>query len=183
MKNRFDNFGDDFFGRWEEFNRLMANSPLMRNEMEKFFQILMNSSYLNNEISDIRIIPLGVYKPNDLESFDIPENEMDIEKGEDDMGKWERKSWTSPDGSMSYNAFSRSSTPENFMGEDLIGDLFSRYKGGNTKKYNVEELKNFKIEKLQKALNSAVEIEDYEKAAEIKKTIDKLKEENLDNKK
>lgn len=182
MKNKFDNFGDDFFGRWVHFNRLLNESPLFKDEMEKIIQILTQSRDFN-DFSDFKITPIGVSKKDDLEYFDIPEDEMDIEKGEDDMGKWERKSWTSPDGSMSYNAFSRSSSPENFMSEDLIGDLFSRYKSDNTKKYNAEELKNFKIEKLQKYLNAAVEVEDYEKAVELKKTIDKLKEENFDNKK
>ncbi len=183
MNNRFNDFGDDFFGRWEEFNRLMMGSSLFRSEMERIFQMLMESRGLNDEISDIRIVPFGVFKKSDLEEFDIPENELDIESGEDENGKWESKSWTSPDGSMGYKAFSRFSTPEDLNGEDLMADLFQRYQGVRSKKYDAQQLKEFKIEKLQKALDSAVEREDYEKAAELKKTIDKLKEENFDNKK
>jgi hypothetical protein len=183
MKDKFDDFGDDFFGRWEEFNRLMVNSPLIRDEMEKFLRMLMDSNDLNNEISNIRIIPLNAYKPNDIDSFDIPENELDVEIGENENGKWETKSWTSPDGSMSFKSFSMSSTPEEFFYKNLMSDLFQTGDNRNSKKYTTEDLKNFKIEKLQKSLNAAVEVEDYEKAAELKKMIEKIKEENFDNKK
>jgi protein-arginine kinase activator protein McsA len=64
-----------------------------------------------------------------------------------------------------------------------MSDLFQTGDNRNSKKYTTEDLKNFKIEKLQKSLNAAVEVEDYEKAAELKKMIEKIKEENFDNKK
>jgi hypothetical protein len=182
MNNKFNDFGDDFFGRWKEFNKLMMESSLFRNEMERVFKMLTESKDLNDGISDIRIIPFGIFE-KDFQDFDVPKDELDLEGGEDENGKWETKSWTSPDGSMSYKAFSRFSTPEDLNGEDLMSDLFQRYQGVRPKKYDAQQLKEFKIEKLQKALNSAVEKEDYEKAAELKKMIDRIKEEKFDNKK
>jgi len=171
-KNFNDEFGDDLFGRWQEFNRMMNESSFFKEDLLELFKILLSSREFNQPI-DFRILPLNMMKKEDIEDFNIPEDDIEIEKGRDEQGEWETKKWVSPDGSISWSSFSRSSTPEDFISE---------YKNRKAKKYSGEDFKTLKIQKLQKALNSAVNVEDYEKAAELKKEIDKLKEENFENK-
>ena len=172
---------DDFMNRWEKFNKRMMNDEEFRKEMEKAqkdFQELMRMMLSQRNFGtplDFRIIPLN---PKDFKKdFDIPENEMDVEKGQDESGEWESKTWTSPDGSISYSSFSRSS---NFDDEvNLPDEIAERWKERLNKKKesNPEELKNVKLAKLKIALDRAVEQERYEKAAEIKKIMDELKSE------
>ena len=176
-----DEFNDDFMNRWEKFNNRMLNDEEFKKEMEraqKDFQELMRMMLSQRNFGtplDFRIIPLN---PKDLKKdFDIPENEMDVEKGQDESGEWESKTWTSPDGSISYSSFSRSS---NFDDEvNLPDEIAERWKErlNRKKESNPEELKNVKLAKLKIALDRAVEQERYEKAAEIKKMMDELKSE------
>jgi hypothetical protein len=172
---------DDFMNRWEKFNKRMMNDEEFRKEMEraqKDFQELMRMMLSQRDFGtplDFRIIPLNTkdYKKD----FEIPENEMDIEKGQDESGEWESKNWTSPDGSISYSSFSRSS---NFDDEvNLPDEIAERWKQtlGRKRESGVEEIKNMKLAKLKIALDRAVEQERYEKAAEIKKMMDELKSE------
>lgn len=182
MRNRFNDFGDDFFGRWDEFNNIFNNSSFFKSEMQELLKMLLMSREFNEPL-EFRIVPLNVNKRKETEEFEIPENEMDIENGEDENGKWETKHWSSPDGSVSWTSFSRSTTPEEFFNSEIMGDLVSNYRNRKAQKYSSEDIKNFKLEKLQKSLESAVKVENYEKAAEIKKLIDRIKEEKPDNKK
>ena len=172
---------DDFMNRWEKFNKRMMNDEEFRKEMEKAqkdFQELMRMMLSQRNFGtplDFRIIPLN---PKDFKKdFDIPENEMDVEKGQDESGEWESKTWTSPDGSISYSSFSRSS---NFDDEVNLPDEIAerwREKLNRKKESSPEEIKNVKLAKLKIALDRAVEQERYEKAAEIKKMMDELKSE------
>lgn len=169
-------FGDDFFGRWEEFNRMMNDRRFRRdfNQWQRDIEELMR--IINERGNDnplkfqfINLTP----REND---FNIPDNEMDIEKGKDENGEWETKNWTSPDGSMSFSSFTRSSDSGNFNNiEDNIPDEWvSKLKGSYGRKPNYEELKKVKLDKLKKTLDYLVEQEKYEKAAEVKKMIDDL---------
>ena len=172
---------DDFMNRWEKFNNRMLNDEEFKKEMEKAqkdFQELMRMMLSQRNFGtplDFRIIPLN---PKDFrKDFDIPENEMDVEKGQDESGEWESKTWTSPDGSISYSSFSRSS---NFDDEVNLPDEIAkrwRQKLNRKKESSPEEIKNEKLAKLKIALDRAVEQERYEKAAEIKKIMDELKSE------
>ena len=176
-----DEFNDDFMNRWEKFNNRMLNDEEFKKEMEraqKDFQELMRMMLSQRNFGtplDFRIIPLN---PKDFrKDFDIPENEMDVEKGQDESGEWESKTWTSPDGSISYSSFSRSS---NFDDEvNLPDEIAERWKNtlGRKRESGAEEIKNLKLAKLKIALDRAVEQERYEKAAEIKKMMDELKSE------
>lgn len=163
---------DDFMNRWEKFNNRMVNDEEFRKEMEKAqkdFQELMRMLLTRKPFDaplDFRIIPLNT--KNDL---DIPGDEMRTQRGKDENGEWETKNWVSPDGSITYSSFSRSSGPGDLTNSDDIAENWGR-KGGNS-----EEIKNLKLKKLQIALDKAVEQESYERAAEIKKIMDELKSE------
>lgn len=176
-----DEFNDDFMNSWENFNNRMMNDEEFRKEMErtqKEIQNMMRMFFSRKDFGgalDFRIIPLN---SKDLNNFNIPENEMDIEKGEDENGDWETKSWTSPDGSISYSSFSRGSNFGDMT--DLPDEIAERWqkKLNRKKEASSEELKKEKLVKLKIALDKAVEHELYEKAAEIKKVMDELKSEN-----
>ena len=176
-----DEFNDDFMSRWENFNNRMMNDEEFRKEMErtqKEIQHMMRMFFLRKDFGsplDFKIIPLN---SKDLNNFNIPENEMDIEKGEDENGDWETKSWISPDGLTSYSSFSRDSSFDDMI--DLPDEIAERWqeKLRRKKETNPEELKNEKLAKLKISLDKAVEQERYEKAAEIKKLMDELKSEN-----
>lgn len=188
----FDNEDDDFFNnddfmnRWEKFNNRMMNDEEFRKEMEraqKDFQELMRMLLSQKDFGtplDFRIIPLNM--KDFKKDFDIPDNEMDTQKGEDENGEWETKNWTSPDGSMSFSSFSRSSNFDDMT--DLPDEIAKKWKERlsrkrNETKANPEELKKVKLAKLQKALSFEVQRENYEKAAEIKKLMDEIKSEKI----
>lgn len=177
-----DEFNDDFMNRWEKFNNRMMNDEDFKKEMEKAqkdFQELMKMLLLRKDFGtplDFRIIPL-TSKDDFRTDFEIPKDELDIEKGEDENGEWETKNWTSPDGSISYSSFSRSSNAGDET--DLSDEIARRWEKtfGRKRESGAEEIKNMKLAKLKIALDRAVEQERYEKAAEIKKIMDELKSE------
>ncbi len=187
----FDNddfLNDDFLSRWEKFNKRIENDDEFREEMEraqKDFQELMKMLLNKKDFGsplDFRIIPINnSYKTPDYKTPDykIPEDEINIEKGQDENGDWETKNWTSPDGSISFSSFSRSSSFDDFNSlNDDIADIWgSKLRNRKTKRTSPEESNKLKIVKLQKALDYMVEQEKYEKAAELKKMIDELKSE------
>lgn len=173
--NEFNN--EDFLNRWERFNNRMMNDEEFRKEMEraqKDFQELMRMLLTRRDFDsplDFRIVPLNnSYK---IPDYKIPEDELNIESGKDEEGEWESRNWTSPDGSISFSSFSRSSSFEDYT------DKFDRFRGRRRDKITTkpERYDKLKLEKLQKALDYAVENEKYEKAAEIKKMIDEIKSE------
>jgi hypothetical protein len=184
----FDNDDDDFLNeeflnRWERVHNRMMNDDEFRREMEraqKDFRDLMSMllSQRDNTPLDFRIIPLGLTPKNkDLDSLD----NMDVKKGKDENGEWETKNWTSPDGSISFSSFSRSSSYDDFinLNDDKANEWAYKLKNRDKKpSLSSEKIKELKLEKLQKSLDYAVKHEKYEKAAEIKKMIDELNSEN-----
>ena len=93
-------------------------------------------------------------------------DDMDTENGTDEFGNpWENKSWSSPDGSMSFYSSSRLSdlTPEDIEGLD-------GYFPGESKEDPLEVLK-MKMEK-------AIKEEKYEEAAKFRDTIKTLEDKN-----
>jgi hypothetical protein len=176
----FDNddfLNDDFLSRWEKFNNRIENDEEFKKEMEraqKDFQELMKMLLNRKDFEsplDFRIIPLN--NSHKIPDYKIPEDELDIENGQDENGEWESKNWTSPDGSVSFSSFSRSSSFSDSLGYDDVADRWNKRRDKVTTKMSDK----LKLEKLQKALDYAVENEKYEKAAEIKKLIDELKSE------
>ncbi len=89
---------------------------------------------------------------------------MNIEKGEDENGSWERKNWSSPDGSTFFNSFSRNS----------YFNPFGEYINSEEKGYQTEEVDTIKL--LERKLNKAISKERYEDAAKIRDLIKSLKE-------
>lgn len=166
---------DDFINRWEKFNKRMTDDEEFRKEMEKSkkdFQDLMRMLFDQRNFEtplDFRIIPLFPNK-ND---FNMSENDMDIEKGKDGDGEWETKNWTSPDGSISYSSFSRSSGFGDLTDSDGMAEKWDNRRGNSS-----DEVKKLKLIRLQKSLDRVVEQERYEKAAEIKKMMDEIKSNN-----
>lgn len=93
-------------------------------------------------------------------------DDMDIENGTDEFGNpWENKSWSSPDGSMSFHSSSRLSdfTPEEIEGLD------GYFPGGE---------KEDPLEVLKKKMAKAVKEQKYEEAAKFRDAIKTLEENN-----
>lgn len=172
-----DEFGDDFYGRWEEFRQMMNSREFredynkFRLDLEEFMRLI--ASRRGSDDMGFRIIPLN---NSDMNDFNIPDDEMDIEKGKDANGDWETKHWSSPDGSMSFTSFTRSSSfgDSTDLPDDIAEMFGSKLRDKYTKRLNPEEAKKIKLVKLQKTLDYLVEQEKYEKAAEVKKMIEDL---------
>jgi hypothetical protein len=170
-------FGDDFFGRWEEFHRKMNNEKASRDmdrfrrDLEELMKLLASKE--GGTPFRFQFLPLTGENRNDL---NIPEGEMNIESGEDANGKWETKEWTSPNGEISFMSFSRSSSSEDDVNspDEMMEGWKSRLADRGSKRVSPEEIKRVKLAKLQRTLDYLVEQEKYEKAAEIKKMIDEL---------
>jgi NAD+--asparagine ADP-ribosyltransferase len=180
-----DEFGDDFFGRWEEFNRMINDRRFRRdfNKWQKDIEDLMKMINDKNGDNPLKFQFINLTpREND---FNIPEEDMNTEKGKDENGEWESKNWTSEDGSISFSSFMRSSSPGDVdKNEDdmkMPEEWTSRFKDSYKKRPNFEELKKVKLEKLKKTLDYLVENEKYEKAAEVKKMIDELNSDKKEN--
>lgn len=177
-----DDFNDDFMNRLEAFNNRMNNDEEFKNEIERaqkslndLIQILLSERNMGSPFLDIKITPL-----KNKEDFEIPNDEFNIDKGSDENGDWETKNWTSPDGSISFSSFSRSSSfgDTTNLPDDIAEIWNQKLRNRNTKRTNPEESSKVKLEKLQIALDRAVQQERYEKAAEIKKMMDEIRSEN-----
>lgn len=174
--------GDDFLGRWEEFHRMMNNrrdTNKFRRDLEELIRLI--SQKPGGLPIDFKFTQLNNETRNDL---GIPKDEMNIENGEDENGKWETKDWTSPDGSIQFVSFSRSSSPEDLHYDGLSEEWRTKLRNRNRNKpNNTERSKKIKLAQLDKALKYMVEQEKYEKAAELKKMIDDLNNEKKDENK
>ncbi len=92
-------------------------------------------------------------------------DDMNIESGTDEFGNsWESRSWTSPDGSMTFYSSSRLSD----FNPDDIRNLDDYY--GNSRK------KTDPLEVLESKLSDAIEDENYEAAAKFRDAIKAIKE-------
>jgi len=114
--------------------------------------------------------------PLDKGSFDFEKlskifneitNSINVERGEDENGGWEKRSWTSPDGSSSFSSFSRNSFYSPFDGNVTFRNDLNDY----------EEVDTIKL--LEKKLNKAISREKYEDAAKIRDLIKSLKEDKI----
>ena len=103
---------------------------------------------------------------------------MDVKKGIDENGEWETKNWSSPDGSVSFSSFTRSSNigDRTDLPDDIAERWNSKLRDSRTKRTN-EVSDEIKLGRYQKMLDYLVENENYEKAAEIKKLMDEIKSE------
>jgi hypothetical protein len=171
-------FGDDFFGRWEEFNRMMNDRQFkgkvnrFQKDIEDLMRLIANSRE-NGTPLRFNLIPLN---PENMDKLGLtnPFDDSEIKKGQDENGNWETKNWTSPDGSISYSSFTRSSNMGENHPDDLADAWDEKLRDRRTKRTNTEESKKLKLAKLQRTLDYLVEGEQYEKAAEIKKMMDEL---------
>jgi hypothetical protein len=161
-------FNEDDFENMEPSKKLeifikMLNEHFLRN---KPFNGFINTNHPFMNLYD------------DYSFYDIMKSinneNLNIESGFDNNGEWESKTWVSPDGSVSFSSFSRSSGPEDFSNVEF-DDFGSSSKRQSRKNFDDETIKKLKIEKLEKRLKDCVEKEEYEKASEIKKMIDELK--------
>lgn len=113
--------------------------------------------------------------------------QLNIESGEDSEGSWEKRSWTSPDGSISYHSYSRLSGPGyNVVKKSEIPALKAKLQEAlNVEDYDTaiklrDEIANLEkhsedLKKLEGDKKAAVLSGDYETARKIKSKIDKLK--------
>lgn len=115
----------------------------MKNKKNKSF--LEEFDSLFNNIFDSN------YDTEDLSTR--TDGKLDITKGEDENGKWEKQLWVSDDGLVKISTFSRTS------------DSFEEHSLNQ---------KSIKEADLRKQLKSAVESEDFRSAAKIKEEIDSL---------
>ena len=186
MRNFFnDGFNDDedFMNRWNEFNRMMDDSKFnesmgkVQKDLENLLRGMMNSKdfdNINNTPIKFIITPINTGD----EDFDIPKDELDVKKGKDENGEWETKNWSSPDGSVSFSSFTRSSNigDRTDLPDDIAERWNSKLRDSRTKRTN-EVSDEIKLGRYQKMLDYLVENENYEKAAEIKKLMDEIKSE------
>lgn len=168
----FNNMSD------EEFRRMFTKILNERQrEMERFLKSFYGNSFFNprtgfsgqsrddNFFGDFNFINDYNRTRSDQDDFfnifpglfNTPMDDMDIEKGNDEFGPWENKSWTSPDGSTSYSSFKR---------------YFNNPEYENRGKQN--DIDTIKL--LELKLNKAVQDEKYEEAAKIRDLITSLKE-------
>lgn len=107
-----------------------------------------------NSIFDYFESMFDSYDNNTFDDFTNRKNgKVEITTGEDENGTWEEKVWTSEDGSTKIKNFVRTS---NGFGKPT------------------EKNKSLKESDLKKQLKAAVDGEDYEKAAKIKKELNSL---------
>ena len=106
--------------------------------------------------------------PMNIEPFDMDSlrkilsqlnDDMGLEKGNDENGEGEKRNWLSPDGSTSFSSFSRN-------------QYFNPFEGRVSKYRKEPEIDTMKL--LTKKLNQAISDEKYEEAAKIRDLIKSL---------
>jgi excinuclease UvrABC helicase subunit UvrB len=151
-------------------NEFNMSDEEFRNEFMKF---------LNNYKSSLESFMKSTYKPRGLgfmsnpffniqpiddetlrEIFRSMDN-INTEFGKDSDGEWEKKSWTSPDGSSSFRSYTKSS-------------FYNPFDGSVKFKESSNDVDTIKL--LEQKLNKAVLDEKYEDAAKIRDLIKSLKE-------
>jgi len=171
-------FGDDFFERWVQFNRMLNENRKNHNDMgldiNELIRIIKESRENENEQNRFRHL--------DKNDLNIPDEDLNSQEGTDDNGKWETKNWSSPDGSIFFSSFSRSSNPEdmNDIPDEIANEWASSLRNRRNKS-TIEEVKKFRLDRLQRLLDEFVEEEQYERASEVKKLIDDLTKKNKED--
>ena len=156
MKNFEFNGMDDEEFRKEFMKFLTTYQAGLENFMKKNY---IDKSFNSNPFFNIN----HIFDDSSLKDLFKMMNidDMNIEKGGDENGNWEKRSWFSPDGSSSFNSYSRSS-------------YYNPFEGKVNFKENDDEIDTFKL--LEKKLNKAIMDEKYESAAKIRDLINNLKE-------
>jgi excinuclease UvrABC helicase subunit UvrB len=151
----FNNMNDDEFRK--EFMRFLNTYQA---SLEGFMKKNYNSkNFMNNPFFNILPIDDQELK-NILKNI---EDNLNVERGEDDNGEWEKHSWQSPDGSSSFSSYTRNS-------------FYNPFDGSVKFKEDPEEIDTLKL--LKRKLNKAIDEENYENAAKIRDLINSLKEDD-----
>jgi len=150
----FNGMDDEEFRR--EFMRFLT---MYQSGLENF----MKKTYNNKGFNQNQFFSIDPFDTDSLRDLlkAINKEDMDIERGEDETGEWEKSSWKSPDGSSSFNSYSRSS-------------FYNPFEGKVNFKQNPEDIDTVKL--LENKLNKAIMDENYESAAKIRDLINNLKE-------
>lgn len=152
MNLDFNNMDDEQFRK--EFMRFLTM-------YQSSIQNLMN----RNKGSNYFMNPFGMDENAIKKIFDNIQDDLNIERGEDEDGEWDKKNFTSPDG-KNYFTFSRSS-------------FYNPFDGNTPFKREQKEMST--LELLDLKMKNAIIGEKYEDAAKIRDLIKSLKEdENKD---
>lgn len=157
MKNfNFNGMDDEEFRK--EFMRFLN---MYQSGLESFMKKSYNNNnnFMNNPF-------FGISPMSDEELKNILKDinsSINFERGEDEDGEWEKRSWQSPDGSSSFNSFSRSS-------------YYNPFNGKVNFKQESQEMDTLTL--LEGKLKKAIIDENYEDAAKIRDLIKSLEKDN-----
>lgn len=150
LNNPFNDMGDDDFRK--EFMKFLK---LYGNGLQDFIK----KSYLD-DTDNLLKKSLFIFEPMNTETQEridnIDKEELNVEGEVDKGGEWEKRSWSSPDGSYHFSSFSRFKGRKKFEPRTIREDI-------NT------------IELLEKKLVESVNQERYEDAAKIRDLIKSFK--------
>jgi len=156
----FNGMNDDEFMR--EFIKILnMYQSSMENFMKKNYE---SKNFMSNPFFNI----LPINEDELKEMFKNIEDNFNVERGGDDNSEWEKRTWSSPDGSSSFSSFSRNS-------------FYNPFDGKVKFKENQEDIDTIQL--LEKKLNKAIESEKYEDAAKIRDLINNLKEDKKNEEK
>ena len=139
----------------EEFRRIFSKILNDRKrELDRFMKMFYSNDFMNPRTGFS-----GQSRGNDFfkDLFNFPINDMNIDKGADEFGPWENRTWSSPDGMTNYSSYIRTFNEPDFS-------------GFNNKKNDIDTLKL-----LEHKLNQAIIDEKYEEAAKIRDLINSFK--------
>lgn len=171
MNEDFNNlFGGDMDD--EEFRRLFTR---IMNQRQKQMERFLRMFYGNMGINPLDLPQSPSSRGNDLsgrtpsepsdDTYDMFRRmfgNIDMGNPEIDENGWETRSWTSPDGSMSFSSSSRVFSMDPDEAERVFGDNFGK--------------KEDSIEVLTQKMNKAIAEERYEDAAGFRDDIKALEE-------
>tara|TARA_R110002020_G_scaffold113236_2_gene260268 strand:- start:12331 stop:12798 length:468 start_codon:yes stop_codon:yes gene_type:complete len=153
MDLNFNNMDDEQFRK--EFMRFLTM-------YQSSIQNLMN----RNKSNDYFINPFGMDEDMIKKIFNNIQDDLNIEKGEDEDGEWEKRNFSSPDGKSNFSSFSRSG-------------FYNPFDGSVSFKNQQKEMDTLQL--LDMKMRNAIMDEKYEDAAKIRDLIKSLKEDENKN--
>lgn len=156
------------------------NDEEFRREFMKFLTTYQSGleDFMRQNYNDRHYTPKPFFniEPFDNDSLKdllkaISRDSLNIERGNDENGEWEKRSWQSPDGSSLFNSYIKNSYHNPFGGKGH----------SNTFRESTEDMDTLKL--LENKLKEAVVYEKYESAAKIRDLINNLKEDKKKEKK
>lgn len=146
----------------EEFRRefmkfLTMYQPSLESFIKKTYLKPSDLEDLNNQV---------FFRSKNLNTDFIPDftslsnKDLNIEKGSDEHGDWEKKTWSSPDGRSSYASFTRSFNSERYFKD----------------KKQTKSDDTHTLALLEQKLDKSIREEKYEDAAKIRDLIKSIKE-------